>query len=187
MTDFRRAAPLVLLAGLAACSLVVSSAGLDDGQCPSDMKDCGGKCVPNNLPQYGCAAQNCAPSALPQATATCGPTNVCEISGCTIGYVDCDQAQPGCETNKFLDTKNCGKCGTVCKLDNGTPGCAAPGVCVIYGCNAPYTNCNDFSEGCVNLSSDPEHCGSCTTACSVGQNCVPSSDAGDDGGVSVCR
>jgi hypothetical protein len=49
-------------------------------------------------------------------------------------------------------------------------------------CDEPLVICS--SGVCANLDSDPEHCGFCETACSLGQSCVsgqcicPGSDAG---------
>jgi hypothetical protein len=116
--------------------------------------------------------------------------------GGTDGTVECDTAHKiciekgckstaGCRTgftcssgyckNLTSDRYNCGTSEYVCSSANGTASCAA-GKCAI-ACHSGYDNCHtDVNDGCEsNLTSDAEHCSSCTKTCTAGQVCYSSS------------
>ena len=65
-----------------------------------------------------------------------------------------------------LDPQNCGECGASCGDNNGS-------TCVSCNCVCAQglTYCGQNS-GCVNLSTDKDHCGSCQNNCDGGQQCV---------------
>jgi hypothetical protein len=50
-------------------------------------------------------------------------------------------------------------------------------------CAAAQTNCG--AVGCVNLASDPKHCGSCGHSCKSGLKCVKGQCSTDTGGGSA--
>ena len=86
---------------------------------------------------------------------------------CNADYADCN-ADPGCET-LLTTTENCGKCGNVC-----APGqvCARDGQDEAYTCmcppgftRCPYSGAAAGREYCVDIKTDPLHCGSCRNRC----------------------
>jgi hypothetical protein len=72
--------------------------------------------------------------------------------------------------NTETDTSNCGGCDTVCQADSGTPTCDS-GECGVR-CESELEACD---ATCVNLSSDPNHCGSCNNDCVGGLICLAGS------------
>jgi hypothetical protein len=77
------------------------------------------------------------------------------------------------ETNLNTSVTNCGDCGKVCTVPNGTPACTK-GVCTIWTCNVGWRDCNgDKTDGCeTNLDTSVANCGMCGNACSATQTCV---------------
>jgi len=60
---------------------------------------------------------------------------------------------------------NCGSCGHVCAgADGGQATCMAGGVCG-EACDPASLTPVNCSGACVNVQTDPQHCGSCTVAC----------------------
>lgn len=79
---------------------------------------------------------------------------------------ECDGADLG------FDVDNCGVCGNVCSVDNGTADCVR-GRCTVGGCSDGYRDC-DFapSNGCEVDLADPSHCGGCAALAGVpGEAC----------------
>jgi hypothetical protein len=96
------------------------------------------------------------------------------VATCNAGYGNCDGiAANGCETNTQTSPQNCGVCGNICSVANGTAGCAG-GACTVASCNAGYANCDgNAANGCeTNTQTSSTNCGSCGHACTLGQNCV---------------
>src|SRR5262249_13056246 len=76
----------------------------------------------------------------------------CVVGGCESGWADCNGVPgDGCEADLSAPS-SCGICGTTCGAGNVcTPsGCAA-------ACMPPQTDCGG---ACLNLATDPRHCGS---------------------------
>jgi hypothetical protein len=106
--------------------------------------------------------------------------------GCLTGFANCNgMAIDGCEINIMSSATNCGGCGIVCTVANGTAGCSG-GFCFIASCNPGYANCDGvFSNGCETyLSNTVNNCGTCNAFClsvpngvsaCFGGNCVVSS------------
>jgi Putative metal-binding motif len=104
---------------------------------------------------------------VPNATATC-LNSACAVGTCTPGFRNCNNQVPdGCEVNVQADLNNCGACGAVCTVANGTPACVA-GACQVQSCLPGYRDCNLVAaDGCeANISNNPQHCGACNNACS---------------------
>lgn len=94
---------------------------------------------------------------LPHAGETCA-TGSCALGACHPGWGDCDSMpSTGCETS-LITGSNCGSCGAPC--DALAPNCNA-GTCVAV---CPGTACG---TSCVNLASEPQHCGACNNVCSA--------------------
>jgi hypothetical protein len=148
----------------------------NSGTCAVGSCDPGyGNC--NFDPADGCEAN------LNTSTANCGKCNAsctvangtpacnvgkCEIATCKAGYADCNtDPTDGCETNTAKDTTNCGKCGNVCSVANGTPACTG-GACSIAACATNYADCDkSASNGCESDTRvDKSNCGACGTVCS---------------------
>ena len=74
----------------------------------------------------------------------------------------------GCEKNISNDAGNCGVCGKVCAVGNGTAKCDAK-VCKVDTCAAPWADCDGDGLDCeTNTSSNSANCGGCG---SNGLNC----------------
>src|SRR5262245_10673677 len=98
-------------------------AGIDACACASGQTCCGGGCVSDSDPTYGCGASSCAPCALANATATCEPGG-CAISACDAGFADCNgSGADGCETDTSASVNDCGGCGVVCAPIQATAAC----------------------------------------------------------------
>ena len=165
-----------------ACSFVVNTDPYQAG-CGSQRKYCqldtgDFACVSNTDPAYGCGRAACIPCVLPHAAGTdCDPTTGgCRITGCTVGYQNCNTNQDdGCETRVDSDTNHCGTCMTDCdKILAMTPNAAhvrsvkcVSQQCKVNICEPGWLDCDGFllSNGCE--MADP----GCRVCCPVGQTC----------------
>jgi hypothetical protein len=139
-----------------------------DGGCASGSKFCGGACVLETDPGYGCAQPTCTPCSTPHASAVCDSAGSCAIESCQDGFADCNgDPSDGCETDPATDPQNCGGCGSACVVPNATPACVA-GSCTIGKCNDGFSDCDPTLSGCeANIGSNPKLCGSCTNDCTL--------------------
>jgi hypothetical protein len=111
--------------------------------------------------------------SVPSGSAGCAG-GTCTVFSCSPGFADCNGlAADGCERNTRTDPMNCGLCGSVCFVPNGTPGCASS-TCIVAGCNSGFGNCNGiYGDGCeTNTTSSGTSCGTCGHNCSA--SCVGS-------------
>lgn len=96
-------------------------------------------------------------------------TKVCVLK-CPPNQGDCNLSHlDGCETDLNTTTEHCGACDEDCSPQN------AQGQCVVGNCQlvpnscvTGFANCNGSpTDGCeVDISIDPDFCGSCEIACS---------------------
>jgi len=110
--------------------------------------------------------------SLAHATAGCA-SGGCTIATCQTGYKDCNGLPgDGCEVNTQGDVNNCGACGNVCSVTNGSAGCSL-GACTVVSCNTGFADCDGVvANGCeVNTTSNPADCGGCGNACLL--KCAP--------------
>jgi len=157
------------------CTTANGTPACDGGRC--DVGGCAvgwGNC--DGLPGNGCETDttttpaNCGACgnacALPHATPSC-VNSVCRVQSCDMGWADCDNNPAnGCEVDITGSANNCGGCGNVCTVANGTPGCAMA-LCTVAGCNAPFADCDHQpGNGCeVDTGSSTANCGACNNAC----------------------
>jgi hypothetical protein len=170
------------------CDVANASSSCQNGACHLDTCDTGwancdtqaaNGCETNTQTDGGNCGScgNICPSG-PHSTA------VCQNGGCVLncdpGWADCDHnPNNGCEVHIDVDNGNCGSCGAVCNIANGTPSCVA-GVCTVGGCNSGFSDCDlNPKNGCeVNTQTDPNNCSACGSHCTI-----PNGVAGCAGGM----
>jgi hypothetical protein len=104
----------------------------------------------------------------------CDENGECGSSDCEEGFGNCEANPDGlCLQDLRSDVRNCGHCGGLCTVQNGTPGCDDR-VCVVDDCNGGFDNCNaddadgGFADGCeTNLQDDENNCGECGNVCAA--------------------
>ena len=133
----------------------------------------------SNCGQCGTVCTN-ANGSTACASGVCTPT-------CDSGYDNCNaNANDGCETSTKTLT-DCGTCGEPCAFANATASCDT-GSCALTQCDVGYANCDgNDANGCeVDLTTDANHCSSCSTVCSnangtavcAGSVCINGCDSG---------
>jgi len=145
-------------------------AGTDDDAGTNCAKHCGGVCVSGLAPLSGCADTSCAPCpSFPHRAAICNVQQACALGSCDPGYLECDDAQPGCETYGATDPKNCGLCGSVCGTKHASSATCVAGKCT-FACAGTFAHCEDDpSTGCeTDLATDSLSCGACGHSCQGG-------------------
>ncbi len=161
-----------------------------DGYCsvPNQFPDCadGGGCPPNDScvragPGAVCVSNDCAQASDDDA---CVGSSGAYLNFCCHGQ---------CISSN--DVANCGGCGTTCAPGtacwNGE--CFPTGDCTANR-NGYYDLCtlptgaagNCCSGQCVDLNSDPNHCGYCYLACPLGRACSPAGCTGSCSSSSDC-
>ena len=104
----------------------------------------------------------------------CDRNGECGSSVCDEGFGNCDADPDGeCNFDLRTDVENCGHCGGLCTVQNGTPGCEDE-VCIVDSCADGHDNCNTddddggYADGCeTNLLDDEHNCGSCGNDCTA--------------------
>ncbi|HEY3351975.1 MAG TPA: hypothetical protein VGQ83_01880 [Polyangia bacterium] len=95
--------------------------------------------------------------------------------------VRCPTAQHDCDGQCVLDIDPA-HCGLACRAcptstEHGSIGCRDDACAAI--CQTGYASCG---TDCVDLKTDPKHCGDCATACRTGEPCLQGRCRGADGG-----
>src|SRR5271166_4657831 len=167
-------------------------------ECPAPpWKKCSGICVDTSISQLNCGS--CGNACLPGETCCSGvcACNCTTGEKCSPIETCCS----GTCANLSMDSSNCGACGQVCHVAAGSassPGVnIVLGQCVGGSCICPpnlrpaWPDWNGFlvccptinfstmswclSNGqpaCVDLNTDPNHCGKCGHQCPTGQVCL---------------
>lgn len=143
------------------------------GSCNPGHADCDGNVANGCEVNLGTNPNHCGACnntcVVANGTPACN-AGVCAVSACSNGFGDCDgNAANGCEANLSNDAGNCGTCGNSCTLAGGSGTCQAGACQSGGGCGQGFEDCDfDPSNGCeTNVQTNPNHCGSCFTGCSV--------------------
>jgi hypothetical protein len=135
------------------------------GDCNDDRAD---GCEANIHSVAHCGECNNACDAG-NGTPQCNADDMCVVVDCDPGRGDCNlDSGDGCEMDVTADVDNCGGCGNICVVANGTAGCEAS-ECMVESCNPGRADCDGvYTNGCeVNLNNDPDNCGSCDNVCNI--------------------
>ncbi len=153
----------VVMGGTATCK--DSGGGYRCGvSCDASLKVCGNACI---SPDSCCVDADC-PQPGGGGSASCDPSHVCHPS-CPTAEQYCGGT---CVSNN--DVNNCGACAITCSTNNIAATCSG-GACNGI-CSNGYEDCNNnkLSDGCeTNITSDINHCGGCTVACSAPPHASP--------------
>lgn len=117
----------------------------------------------NSTTHCGRCDQPCAPPHTKSAHCEVG---MCFIDECADDYVNCEDDEPGCETNLNDDPDHCSSCENDCSDTNGKDSCD-DGECSIE-CDDGFRDCdadvNPGKNGCeININTNVKHCGGCST------------------------
>lgn len=170
------------------------------GAVVDEVEDCGPEQCATDAdcpPRAECATPRCLDGAclFEARHAACGDDGYCDVErgclplvdvgpdagpardggadgavGCEAGFADCNRdASDGCETRLGTAT-SCSACDDRC--EGATPVCegsAGSFACAGEPCAPGFERCG--SE-CVDVGSDPSHCGACDAGCGTGEDCV---------------
>lgn len=143
--------------------------------CGAPRRLCGAfpvmSCVDVAVDRANCGSCGRVCVAGPRAGSAC-VVGSCRLL-CDAGYADCDSIPTnGCEVDQRYDPANCGRCGGMCIVANGTATCNG-GRCGVAACNIGFADCDrDPTNGCeVNVTDSPAHCGRCGAPCEPTQWC----------------
>ena len=172
-------------------------------ECPSGSGLCGGSvCCAHTCCSGSCCTagqvcveifpgvrlcQNCQSGTVPCGTTCCAAAQCCNDVCCPTGRVcvngqcECPGGTTDCDgtcVNLSTDPTHCGTCDTVCATGTGIGACCS-GVCCAANeicdngscapCASGLTACNGV---CVDLSTNPAHCGECNRPCSGLETCI---------------
>ncbi|WP_437546453.1 hypothetical protein WME97_42335 [Sorangium sp. So ce367] len=105
---------------------------------------------------------------------------VCGETTCPAGRGDCNgDPEDSCEVNLAADPENCGTCGGLCTVANGTGKCTATG-CAIGSCEPGFADCDGrYDNGCeTSTDTSLSHCGACGETCTIAGG-TPKCEGGD--------
>jgi hypothetical protein len=134
------------LPGIAIAALLATASGCTQKTCSSGETDCAGTCVRLDSDPFNCGA--CL--------------RLCIGGTCSGGSCQCPAGEVTCADGACHDLQTdplaCGACGVSCGL-----GSCVAGVCQ---CDPGAQDCAG-TPVCVDTTSDINHCGSCTTPCTL--------------------
>lgn len=123
------------------CRIIGCTAGFDD--CNLDATD-GCETSLRSLDACGACGLTCDHA---HGSSSCA-SGTCTLTGCELGWGDCDGIDGnGCEES-LRTTTSCGTCGTRCAGADATTSCST-GTCAITSCASGHSNCDGVvSNGC---------------------------------------
>jgi hypothetical protein len=124
--------------------------------CAPGLTRCGGACVDLNSDLANCGGCGTV------CTAERSCINGFCLGSCQPGFTLCPS---GC-VDLNSDSINCGRCGAICGGGDAPYVCQG-GQCVLVDCGGGMEYCGSVAL-CRDLSSDPEHCGTCFNGCPSG-------------------
>ncbi len=141
--------------------------------CPTSTTNCSGTCANLQTDARNCGL--CGNACVTGVACTAGAC-ACVPSACAPVGAICCPGVSGC-VNWTADRNHCGGCGMACTVGQNcifdTPSrVAACTMCDPAACGALGAICCIGVSGCVNWTTDRNHCGACATRCASGQNCV---------------
>ncbi len=142
----------------------------------SGLAQCGDRCVDTDYDPDHCG----------ECDTRCGDEQVCLEGVCT--FFACTEEQTEC-SGDCVDVQDnldhCGSCGNNCQTDiDGADAECVDGDCQ-YSCQEPDHQVCESVNSCIDLDSDPDHCGHCDNDCPTGEcidglcepfNCNPQAD-----------
>jgi hypothetical protein len=142
--------------GTATCKVGICGIG-----CGTGTHACGATCDSDTSPN-SCGPTSCTPCPSGANASPACSGGKCGLS-CHAGFADCDgRSDDGCEVD-LNTTANCGACGKACPAGNVCqPDPTGGGFSCSSTCTPPNLLCG---ASCVDITSDPAHCGGCSVAC----------------------
>ncbi|AUX28922.1 MULTISPECIES: hypothetical protein [Sorangium] len=141
--------------------------------CDEGFTDCNGlvgdgceRAVTRDVLNCGGCGIECKPTAGGRPWCRDGE---CGETVCPAGRGDCNgDPDDSCEVNLAADPENCGTCGSLCTVANGTGKCTATG-CAIGTCEPGFADCDgSYENGCeTNTATSLSHCGGCGEVCTI--------------------
>jgi hypothetical protein len=172
------------VAAVAVTSCVTGDCIIDE--CFGEYGDCDGE------PATGCEADLASAATCGACTTSCdarSPACGVNASGDRVCLASCMEPAASLCGDRCEDTQrdlsNCGSCGNVCTVADGTPRCVG-GECLVATCDPDHGDCDGLgSNGCeTDLLTAVDHCGACGAACSgpdaacAGGECMSECPAG---------
>ncbi|XYH95861.1 hypothetical protein ACMHYB_50055 [Sorangium sp. So ce1128] len=153
-------------------------------ECDEGFTDCNGvigdgceRPINRDVLNCGGCGIECVPTAGGRPWCRDG---VCGETVCAAGKGDCNgDPDDGCEVDLAADPENCGTCGGLCTVANGTGKCTATG-CAIDSCEPGFADCGGgYDDGCeTSTQTSLSHCGGCGDTCTVAGG-TPKCEGGD--------
>lgn len=145
----------------------------EDNLCDLDEVCCNGRCVPGNC--CGNGEQSTCDSGDICCDNTCVTGNCCAAAGCPVETCQ----RRSCRVHQCVYEPVVGetgpRCQTVCCEDEqGDPVCCDGGATSCRpngGCGCPQDRPDECDGRCVDVQTDPDHCGECGNACAAGETC----------------
>ena len=134
---------------------------------------------PDYCADFSSDAENCGACGNVCPSGDCNDGVCAEVTTCAAGLTYClaksdPVSQPAGCYDLSSDYTHCGACDTSCPIASPGPMACIAGQCQKH-CDSPQTLCTNpasiHPDYCADLSSDAQNCGTCTTACAVGEVC----------------
>jgi len=140
----------------AALGLLMAGCPAQGVDCGELLTGCGGTCVDASSDDRNCGA--------------CG--NACaQAEVCVAGSCQCAPNATQCGSQCSVTASDAANCGGCAGQDGQV--CATGEVCEAGRCKAAcdFTTSSRCGDACVNLRTDPNHCGACDQACGNAKSC----------------